>query len=46
MSFHFPWETPTNELTTDAYDPITETPEFKACAVRIERMADTGEGTP
>ncbi len=38
MSFHFPWETPTNELTTDAHDPITETPEFKACAVRVERL--------
>lgn len=38
MSFHFPWETPTNELTTDACDPITETPEFKACAVRVERL--------
>ncbi|MEE8369280.1 MAG: molybdopterin-dependent oxidoreductase, partial [Dehalococcoidia bacterium] len=38
MSFHFPWETATNELTTDISDPITETPEFKACAVRIERL--------
>ncbi len=37
MSFHFPWETPTNELTTDVSDPITDTPEFKACAVRVER---------
>ena len=37
MSFHFPGETSTNVLTTDAYDPISETPEFKACAVRIER---------
>ena len=46
MSFHFPWETPTNELTTDAFDPITETPEFKACAVRIERLADAAAGTP
>ncbi len=46
MSFHFLLETPTNELTTDAYDPITETPEFKACAVRIERLADAAGGTP
>lgn len=38
MSFHFPQSTPTNVLTTDAYDPITETPEFKACAVRIEKL--------
>ncbi len=38
MSFHFPETTPTNLLTTDAYDPITETPEFKACAVRVEKL--------
>ena len=37
MSFHFPGSVLTNLLTTDAYDPITETPEFKACAVRIEK---------
>jgi formate dehydrogenase alpha subunit len=35
MSFHFP-ETPTNLLTTDACDPVTDTAEFKACAVRVE----------
>ena len=39
MSFHFPNETPTNVLTTDLHDPITETPEFKACAVKIEKIA-------
>jgi len=38
MSFHFPEKTLTNLLTTDAYDPITETPELKACAVRIEKV--------
>ncbi len=37
MSFAFP-ETPTNILTSDAYDFITETPEFKACAVRVQRL--------
>ncbi len=37
MGFHFPQETPTNVLTTDAHDPITETAEYKACAVRVER---------
>jgi formate dehydrogenase major subunit/formate dehydrogenase alpha subunit len=36
LSFHHPDEVWTNLLTTDAYDPFTETPEFKACAVRIE----------
>ncbi|HEU4759332.1 MAG TPA: molybdopterin dinucleotide binding domain-containing protein, partial [Dehalococcoidia bacterium] len=39
LSFHFPQEVLTNLLTTDAYDPITETPEFKACAVRVEKLA-------
>ncbi|MDO8749552.1 MAG: molybdopterin dinucleotide binding domain-containing protein [Dehalococcoidia bacterium] len=38
MSFHFPDETYTNLLTTDACDFITETPEFKACAVRVEKL--------
>ena len=35
-SFAFPELTQTNRLTSDAYDFITETPEFKACAVRID----------
>lgn len=38
LSFHFPEQVMTNLLTNDAYDPITETPEFKACAVRVERV--------
>jgi anaerobic selenocysteine-containing dehydrogenase len=29
----------TNALTNDAFDPITETPEFKACAVRVEPVS-------
>ncbi len=36
MSFAFPELTQTNRLTSDAFDFITETPEFKACAVRID----------
>jgi predicted molibdopterin-dependent oxidoreductase YjgC len=39
MSFAFPESTQTNRLTSDAYDFITETPEFKACAVRVEKIA-------
>lgn len=35
-SFHFPGEVLTNAVTSDLYDPITETPAYKACAVRIE----------
>lgn len=38
LSFHFPEQVMTNVLTNDAFDPITETPEFKACAVRVERL--------
>jgi anaerobic selenocysteine-containing dehydrogenase len=39
LGFHFPQHVLTNLLTTDAYDPVTETPEFKACAVRIEKAS-------
>jgi formate dehydrogenase major subunit/formate dehydrogenase alpha subunit len=35
MSFHFPDETKTNLLSSTALDPLTLTPEFKACAVRV-----------
>ena len=35
MSFAFPDKTRTNDLTSDAVDFITETPEYKACAVKI-----------
>jgi len=37
LSFHHPGDALTNLLTTDAHDPITETAEYKACAVRIEK---------
>ena len=39
MSFAFPEFTRTNDVTSDAYDFITETPEFKACAVKIVKSA-------
>ncbi|MEE8363425.1 MAG: molybdopterin dinucleotide binding domain-containing protein, partial [Dehalococcoidia bacterium] len=38
MSFAFPESTLTNVLTNDAFDFITETPEYKACAVRVEKL--------
>ena len=41
MSFAFPELTQTNRLTSDAYDFITETPEFKACAVRIDKIEES-----
>ena len=42
MSLHFPDQTPTNQLTIEATDPIAGTAEFKASAVSIEpvRSAD------
>jgi formate dehydrogenase alpha subunit len=36
MTFHFA-ETPVNELTNSAFDPISNTAEFKVSAVRIEK---------
>jgi predicted molibdopterin-dependent oxidoreductase YjgC len=38
MSFHFPEEVDVNQLTIDATDPKSGTAEFKASAVRIERI--------
>jgi formate dehydrogenase major subunit/formate dehydrogenase alpha subunit len=34
-NFHFP-DTPTNELTIAALDPVAKIPEYKVCAVRVE----------
>ncbi len=39
MTFHF--DVPTNRLTIEANDPKSGTAEFKASAVRIEKMAQT-----
>ncbi len=38
MSLHFA-EAKVNWLTIDAVDPRTGTPEYKACAVRVERTS-------
>ena len=38
MTFHFA-ESPTNLLTSPALDPVAKIPEFKVCAVRVERKA-------
>lgn len=38
MNFHFA-ESPTNQLTSPALDPVAKIPEFKVCAVRIEKVA-------
>jgi len=41
MTFHFA-ETPTNVLTSHAVDPVTQTPEYKVCAVKIEKVSQLG----
>lgn len=38
MTFHFPDQVDTNALTIDATDPKSGTAEFKASAVRIEKL--------
>jgi formate dehydrogenase major subunit len=38
MALHFPDEAAVNELTIDAWDPKSGTAEFKATAVRIEKV--------
>jgi formate dehydrogenase major subunit len=37
MTFHFS-ESATNVITNNALDPISKTPEFKVCAVRVEKI--------
>ncbi len=39
MTFHFPDAVATNQVTIDAQDPKSGTAEFKAAAVRLERIA-------
>lgn len=39
MTFHFA-ESSANLLTNHALDPIAKIPEYKVCAVRVEKMAE------
>ena len=39
MTLHFPEQVATNVLTLDAWDPKSGTAEFKATAIRIEKVA-------
>ncbi|MCK7627181.1 molybdopterin oxidoreductase family protein [Streptomyces sp. RS10V-4] len=39
MPFHWPGEGRANTLTNPALDPVSGMPEFKVCAVRVERVA-------
>ena len=41
MTFHFS-ETPSNLLTSPARDSVAHTPEYKACAVRVEKVGSEG----
>ena len=36
MTFHF-YESPTNVLTQQAFDPVSKTPEYKVTAVKVEK---------
>jgi formate dehydrogenase major subunit len=38
MTFHFPDDVDTNQLTIDATDPKSGTAEFKAAAIRVEKL--------
>ncbi|MEA1995218.1 MAG: formate dehydrogenase subunit alpha [Campylobacterota bacterium] len=42
MTFHFK-ETPTNVLTIAALDPVAKIPEFKVCAVKVNKIGENGE---
>jgi anaerobic selenocysteine-containing dehydrogenase len=44
MTLHFPDQVETNLLTIDATDPKSGTAEFKASAVRIDRIAAVAAG--
>jgi formate dehydrogenase major subunit len=45
MPFHF-LESRANILTNPAFDPIAKIPEFKVCAVRIEKMGAESKPSP
>ena len=45
MTLHFPDQVATNVLTLDAWDPKSGTAEFKATAIRVDKLA-TSVGWP
>ena len=45
MTFHFPEEVETNVLTIDATDPKSGTAEFKATAVRIDKLPENASAS-
>jgi len=42
MTMHFPDEVETNRLTIEATDPKSGTAEFKATAIRVEKLNGQG----
>ena len=46
MTLHFPDEVATNRLTLDAWDPKSGTAEFKATAIRVEKLGAADTETP
>ncbi|WAU79801.1 molybdopterin oxidoreductase family protein [Streptomyces sp. Qhu-G9] len=46
MPFHWPGEGRANTLTNPALDPTSRMPEFKACAVRVERVEHAEPAEP
>lgn len=44
LPFHWGGVQGANRLTNPALDPISRMPEFKVCAVRLERYSSNGEG--
>jgi anaerobic selenocysteine-containing dehydrogenase len=45
MPFHF-LESRANILTNPTFDPIAKIPEFKVCAVKIQKMDPLERSTP
>jgi len=39
-NFHFPGAANVNNLTIRALDPVAKIPEYKVCAVRVQRASD------
>ena len=46
MTLHFPDEVDTNALTLDTWDPKSGTAEFKATAIRVDRLPEAVPATP
>ena len=44
MTLHFQDDVTTNNLTIDATDPKSGTAEFKATAIRVEKLAEPRAG--